>query len=1058
MWFYFNRSIIKGLLNNFRLFIDGDTKMSENYQKQKKFALSLTAQQIQEYITSIPNKIDKSSIVQNLLPENLSEEKVPSSRALQDSLDKVTENFDTSSKVNEKVYQNIARAFGLNYVGTFKDGFTYTLETDVAVDSNGDFWRDKTGNLPRTIPDSSTPNQVDYFKVELSKNRNLFQELLVTTSLLTTLGSSTLDSLLVSGGQLVLDEVHFGEAVYSPTTTSMSSTTYIAKVDGVTKNFFNASQVIVDVNIPSDIGGFNFSEIAILDDHSRIAFMGKVDLFQKVEKVNSVGVNLTVRLYLNLTNQAHVDIITGTKPETYISENEPPASYARWWIPSEGKAYIRYNDGDSVQWVQEGSSSGGSDGGYGRTIVSETRPNSVFEKSGQRWWIPSQLKAFIWYDDGDSGQWIQETISDSTGGSDATIISSTKPDQSYEQSGRRWWNPTTGLAYIWYEDGDSGQWVQENNSAPPMQRHNDTIDRNSVGSHDDIYVRTRTLAEALAEDAPVGTRYTITDRYNAEMKVVEHITADGMVYHDMNNGLTLQLRPFGHEIYLEWLGATGSINQNLDAIFIRGIELLRANPSQIQEGIGEGSPIITAYSSGTILLGRGIYAVSPEVLDITQDVGLTIKGQGFSGQQNFKRGATTLLIDGASSTFGIRSKGNGGRSFKLENLDVCYINPLFTGRLIDNLDAVGLQLENVYLGCFGTSALSRLFTASSLLGMTYAEYAVFKNVVFNGAVNFVEFDNSRTIGGSTFGNSVISFENCVGYDCTGTMIVNDGTRTVEGLELDFTGNPITTNCLRVVDLDNVDALTLTVHCAPSTAATGGVTEWIRVHNCSGTIAGCTFGDLAKAGTINGDLCVEGNKFGGTDGFTVTGGNITGGGNEFRTGTNGWLFAPTSQLTISLNPDRFESGVTSSYYLPTDTTLVSGNILYSWERDNSTSKFEINSPRVRVDNAGKITTVNITPATTPFVETGNIQNVGGLAQNMQITLPTPRYCTGYAYNKFLDSTYTLTLNAPAGSSFICGEAGTRTQAVATNVGSYIEFESMNANTYIVTSLHGDWVFS
>ncbi len=567
-----------------------------------------------------------------------------------------------------------------------------------------------------------------------------------------------------------------------------------------------------------------------------------------------------------------------------------------------------------------------------------------------------------------------------------------------------------------------------------------------------------TLAQAKVSDLQLGQRVLITDRYNAEMEVVNRVTADDMVYHDIDNGLTLQLRPFGHEMYLEWLGATGSINQNIDAVILKGVELLRSNPSQIQEGIGAGSPMITAYTSGTILLGRGVYTVSPETLNITQDIGLTIRGQGYSGQQNFKRGATTLLIDGASTTYGVRSFGNGGRSFKLQDLDLCYSNPAFTGRLLDNLDAVGIQLENVYLGCFGVTALDRLFTASSLLGMTYAEYANFKSVVFNGAVNFVEFDNTRTIGGSTFGCSSISFENCVGYDCTGVMVKNDGTRTIVGLDLDFSFNPITTNCVRAVDLDNIDGLTLQSLFTPSTAATGGVTEWLRAVNCTGSITDCEFGSLTKAGTISGDLDVSGNKFGGTDGLTVKSGNITGGGNEFRTGTHGWLFLPDNQLTIDLKPDRFDGGVTSSYYLPTDSTLVSGQILYSWERDNSTSKFEINTSRVRVDNAGKIITVSTTPVTTPFVETGNIQNVGGLAQNMQVTIPSPKYCTGYAYSKFLDNPYTLTLIAPVGKHFICGESGIRTQAVATNVGSYIEFESVNAVTYIVTSLHGDWVFS
>ena len=44
--------------------------------------------------------------------------------------------------------------------------------------------------------------------------------------------------------------------------------------------------------------------------------------------------------------------------------------------------------------------------------------------------------------------------------------------------------------------------------------HGLLVNRNGVGSHDDIYIRTVTLAEAQAENPPVGTRYKIEDLNN----------------------------------------------------------------------------------------------------------------------------------------------------------------------------------------------------------------------------------------------------------------------------------------------------------------------------------------------------------------------------------------------------------------------------------------------------------------------------------------------------------------------------------------------------------------
>lgn len=48
-----------------------------------------------------------------------------------------------------------------------------------------------------------------------------------------------------------------------------------------------------------------------------------------------------------------------------------------------------------------------------------------------------------------------------TVGSSRTIVSETQPPLSYGKQGFRWYNPTVPATYIYYNDGDSGQWVEE---------------------------------------------------------------------------------------------------------------------------------------------------------------------------------------------------------------------------------------------------------------------------------------------------------------------------------------------------------------------------------------------------------------------------------------------------------------------------------------------------------------------------------------------------------------------------------------------------------------------
>lgn len=71
--------------------------------------------------------------------------------------------------------------------------------------------------------------------------------------------------------------------------------------------------------------------------------------------------------------------------------------------------------------------------------------------------------------------------------------------------------------------------------------HNNLSNRNAVGAHDNIYVRAVTLSEAIAEDAPEGTRYKITDLGGSRYDVVESSDAGGYYIEGLASGRKLRI-------------------------------------------------------------------------------------------------------------------------------------------------------------------------------------------------------------------------------------------------------------------------------------------------------------------------------------------------------------------------------------------------------------------------------------------------------------------------------------------------------------------------------------
>jgi len=98
----------------------------------------------------------------------------------------------------------------------------------------------------------------------------------------------------------------------------------------------------------------------------------------------------------------------------------------------------------------------------GTTVSISTTPPGISTTAGNLWWDSNNGDLKIYYNDGDSAQWI-----DANGGSQALAIISESSPSGYgvTSSGTLWWDSTSGVLKVYYDDGDSTQWVDANSGA-----------------------------------------------------------------------------------------------------------------------------------------------------------------------------------------------------------------------------------------------------------------------------------------------------------------------------------------------------------------------------------------------------------------------------------------------------------------------------------------------------------------------------------------------------------------------------------------------------------------
>ena len=130
---------------------------------------------------------------------------------------------------------------------------------------------------------------------------------------------------------------------------------------------------------------------------------------------------------------------------------------ALWWNDQDGRLFVYYDDGNTAQWVDTSPSAGGD----ALVIISSTPPVNV--APGALWWNDEDGRLFVFYNDGNTAQWVDTSPGGGSGGDPPVIVSPVPPGNPTE--GQLWWNSEDGRLFVYYVEtapGGTAQWVDTN--------------------------------------------------------------------------------------------------------------------------------------------------------------------------------------------------------------------------------------------------------------------------------------------------------------------------------------------------------------------------------------------------------------------------------------------------------------------------------------------------------------------------------------------------------------------------------------------------------------------
>lgn len=208
------------------------------------------------------------------------------------------------------------------------------------------------------------------------------------------------------------------------------------------------------------------------------------------------------QIFASYTWNGAKQVWQGTEESATVAVMSPtaplsPNSGDIWFNTNIGIAYVYYNDGNSGQWVQLISPAGQS-------------INSIDDITDVS--IVSPLDGQVLSYDAVAGEWVNSTIDVS-----ATTIADTAPLDA--QQGDAWFDSSSGFLYIYYDDGNgSGQWVEVKANSADTAALESRVDTLESKADFPIQLNTQTIS----------ANYTVPSGYNG-MSAGPITISDGVV-------------------------------------------------------------------------------------------------------------------------------------------------------------------------------------------------------------------------------------------------------------------------------------------------------------------------------------------------------------------------------------------------------------------------------------------------------------------------------------------------------------------------------------------------
>jgi hypothetical protein len=133
-----------------------------------------------------------------------------------------------------------------------------------------------------------------------------------------------------------------------------------------------------------------------------------------------------------------------------VSDAAPgsPTSGDLWYESDTGSMFVYYDDGNTTQWVEVGGSS------VVAMTVADTPPSTP--SNGDMWFESDTGKTYVYYTDGTSSQWVEVGAASSS----ASIITVSDTAPSAPDNGTLWYDSATSALLVYYNDGNSSQWIE----------------------------------------------------------------------------------------------------------------------------------------------------------------------------------------------------------------------------------------------------------------------------------------------------------------------------------------------------------------------------------------------------------------------------------------------------------------------------------------------------------------------------------------------------------------------------------------------------------------------